>query len=113
MKLEIKKVKIFVAVPEGDLEKVREAMCMAGAGVIGNYSYCTCSVKSIGTFVPNEEAHPTIGTNGKLEYVNEEKLESICDISKVRSVVNAIRQAHSYEEPAIDIVPLLDENLFK
>ena len=48
----------------------------------------------------------------KLEFVKEEKLETIANISDVKSILKAIRKVHPYEEPAIDIVPLLDENLF-
>ncbi|MBR2705357.1 MAG: hypothetical protein IKE91_07800 [Clostridia bacterium] len=109
MNFDIKKVKIFVTVPKENLEDVRAAMCNAGAGIIGNYSHCTCSAKVVGTFIPNDNANPYIGEQNKLEYVEEEKLEVICDIEHVKSVINELRKAHPYEEPAIDIVPLLDE----
>lgn len=75
MNLDIKKVKIFTTVSGENLTTVRDAMCEAGAGVIGNYDHCAYSCKGVGSFRPNDEAHP-------------------------------------YEEPAIDIVPLLDESLF-
>ena len=48
-----------------------------------------------------------------MEFVEEEKLEVICDVENVKKVVTALRAAHPYEEPAIDIVPLLDEKEFK
>lgn len=41
MDLNIKKVKIFVTVPKENLEDVRRAMCNAGAGIIGNYTFCS------------------------------------------------------------------------
>lgn len=110
MSFEIKKVKIFVTIPTKSTEIVRKAICEAGAGVIGNYSYCTTSVKSVGTFIPNDEATPYIGKRNKLEIVEEDKLEVICDISIAKKVVEALRKVHPYEEPAIDIVPLIDEN---
>ncbi len=112
MNFEIKKVKIFVTIPVEDVEKVRNAVCKAGAGVIGNYSYCTYSVRGVGTFIPNDKANPHIGKNNKLEFVDEEKLEFICDVEKVKKVVSALRKVHPYEEPAIDIVPLLSESDF-
>ena len=87
-------------------------MCDAGAGIIGNYTYCTTSTKTVGTFKPNENANPYIGEQNKLEYVEEEKLEVICDIEKVKDVINELRKVHPYEEPAIDIVPLIDESVF-
>ena len=39
MNYNVKKVKIFVTVPKENLEAVRTAMCNAGAGVIGNYTF--------------------------------------------------------------------------
>lgn len=107
---EVKKVKIFVTIPTESTEVVRKAICDAGAGVIGNYSYCTTSIKSTGTFIPNEKADPYIGEKNKLEYINEDKLEVICDIKIAKKVITALREVHPYEEPGIDIVPLIDEN---
>jgi hypothetical protein len=112
MNYNIKKVKIFVTVPKDNLEEVRKAMCNAGASVIGNYTFCSTSVKSTGTFMPNDDANPYIGRQNTLEYVEEEKLEVVCDVEKVRNVINSLREVHPYEEPAIDIVPLLDEENF-
>ena len=112
MNFNIKKVKIFVTVPEENLEVVRDAMCNSGAGIIGNYTYCSTTVKSVGTFMPKEDANPNIGNNNELEYVNEEKLEVICDVENVKKVIEELRKVHPYEEPAIDIVPLLEEEEF-
>lgn len=112
MLVDIKKVKIFVTIPLKNVEDVRKAMCEAGAGVIGNYSFCTTATKSIGTFIPNENAKPHIGKKGKLEFVKEDKLEAVCDLSNVKQVITKIREVHPYEEPTIDIVPLLDEEIF-
>ena len=112
MNFNIKKVKIFVTVPKENLEDVRTAMCDAGGGVIGNYTFCTTSVKSLGTFMPGDNANPYIGEKNKLEYVEEEKIEVICDVDKVKNVIKRLREAHPYEEPEIDIVPLIDENEF-
>ena len=113
MNININKVKIFVTIPPENVEEVRKAVCEAGAGVIGDYTYCTSSTKSIGTFMPNDNANPYIGENNKLEFVEEEKLEFVCNIDQVRKVISKLREIHPYEEPAIDIVPLIDENYFK
>lgn len=112
MNININKVKIFVTIPPCYVENVRNAVCEVGAGIIGNYSYCTSSTKLLGTFKPNDKANPYIGSSNNLEFVEEEKLEFICDIDKVKSVISKLREVHPYEEPAIDIVPLLDENNF-
>lgn len=112
MRIDVKKVKIFTMIPLKDVAVVRNAICEAGAGIIGNYSCCTTSVKSIGTFLPNDQANPYIGKKNKLEVVEEEKLEVICDIGNVKQVLTRLREVHPYEEPAIDIIPLIDESCF-
>jgi hypothetical protein len=114
MNVNIKRVKIFVTVPIEDLDKVRKAMFEKGAGEIGtNYTECSFSSKGIGTFKPNDNANPYIGEKDKFETVEEEKLEVICDVDRVNAVLSALREEHPYEEPAIDIIPLLDEDSFK
>ena len=113
MNIEINKVKIIVTVPIQNVDEVRNSMCEAGAGVIGNYTNCTMSTKCTGTFKPNNDANPYIGKNNNLEFVEEEKLEVVCQVNMVSKVLNKLREVHPYEEPAIDIIPLIDEEYFK
>lgn len=110
MQIDIKKVKIVVTIPMENVNQVRDAMCNTGAGIIGNYSYCTMCTKCIGTFKTSEEANPYIGEKNKIECVEEEKLEAVCDIDIVKNVLKKLREVHPYEEPGIDIIPLIDEN---
>ena len=112
MTIDIKRVKIIVTIPVENLAEVRNAICEAGAGVIGNYTHCSMSTKCIGTFKPTDEANPYIGENNKLEFVEEEKLEVVCNVELVKKVINKLREVHPYEEPAIDIIPLIDEDVF-
>lgn len=109
MKIDIKRVKISVAVPSPYTEKIRREVCDSGAGVIGNYTYCSSMYKTVGTFMPNEDANPFIGTNNKLEYVEEDMLEFICNIKDAKKIYNLIKNIHPYEESVINIVPLIDE----
>lgn len=102
------RVKIAVYVPESHADIVREAMGKAGAGKIGNYSFCSFSSKGIGRFKPEDGAHPAIGEAGKLEAVAEEKIEMICPREDVKQVVEAIKKVHPYEEVALDVYPLLE-----
>ena len=104
----MKRVMVVVNVPENEADSLRQAIGTAGGGRVGNYSFCSFSIKGTGRFLPNEGAHPTIGTVGELESVNEERIEIECDEADVLSVIKAIREAHSYEEPAIAAYPLLD-----
>ena len=61
MNINVNKVKIFVTISLESVEEVRTAVCEVGAGIIGGYTYCTSSTKSIGTFIPNDNANPYIG----------------------------------------------------
>lgn len=109
MNIDINKVKIVVTVPIENVDEVRNAICEEGAGMIGNYTHCSMTTKCIGTFRPTNEANPYIGEKNKLEIVEEEKLEVICDINIVKKVLKRLREVHPYEEPEIDIIPLIDE----
>ena len=112
MNMNIKNVKITVTVPPENVDEVRDAVCKSGAGIIGNYTYCSISTEVVGTFKPNSDANPYVGEKEKLEFVNEKKLEFRCEFLKVKNVLKVIREVHPYEEPAIDIVPLIDEEFF-
>ena len=113
MNVNVNKVKIFVTIPPKNIEEVRNAVCESGAGIIGDYSFCTSSTRSIGTSKPNNNANPYIGEKNNLEVVEEEKLEFVCDIDKVKAVISKLKEVHHYEEPTIDIIPLIDEENFK
>ena len=99
--------KVVVTVPENDADKLREAIGKADGGVIGNYTHCSFSFKGAGRFKPESGASPTIGEVGKLEEVNEERIEITCELDKLDNLIKAIRKVHPYEEPAIDIYPML------
>lgn len=113
MKLDIKKVEIIVTMPKENVEEIRTAICQAGAGVMGKYTFCTISTNIVGTFIPSDDANPYIGKNNKLEFVEETKLEVICDVEIVGKIVDIIKKVHPYEEPGIDIIPLLSPEDFK
>jgi dinuclear metal center YbgI/SA1388 family protein len=98
--------KVVVFVPQGDEAKVREAMSRSGAGWIGNYRECSFIAPGTGGFRALEGANPTIGQVGKRETVDELRLEMLVPGKHLPAVHAAIRTAHSYEEPAIDIFKL-------
>lgn len=94
--------KVIVFVPVTHVEDVRMAMTEAGAGHIGNYSHCTFQTQGLGTFLPLAETTPFIGEQGKLEYVDEYRLETIVPASQRSKVIAAMVAAHPYEEVAYD-----------
>lgn len=100
----LKKIAVMVPLLYG--EKVREAMCKAGAGYLGKYSDCTFTVKGSGTFMPRQGSKPFIGMQEQMEVVKEAKIETIVPESIVSKVITAMLYAHPYEEAAYDIYPV-------
>jgi dinuclear metal center YbgI/SA1388 family protein len=98
--------KIVVYVPASHVDGVRDAMARAGAGWIGHYSHCSFGVKGTGTFLPREGTDPYIGEQGKLEQVEEIRMETIMPEEIQARVLKAMTGAHPYEEVAYDIYPV-------
>jgi dinuclear metal center YbgI/SA1388 family protein len=99
--------KVVVFVPDADLAHVSDALFAAGAGNIGQYSECSFRLAGTGTFLGSAASNPTVGQRGRREEATEWRLELVCPRSALGQIVAAIRRAHSYEEPAYDIYPLV------
>lgn len=102
----MKKYKIIIYVPNSHADILRTAIGDAGAGKIGNYSHCTFTIKGTGRFLPLSGSNPTIGEIGKLEEVEEDRIETVCEADKLHDVLKAIKSVHPYEEPATDVYPI-------
>jgi len=98
--------KLVTFVPEGQLDAVRRAIWDAGAGVIGHYRECSFNLRGFGTFYGSDESNPAVGEAGRLEQVDEIRIEVVCPAKQLDQAVTALRNAHPYEEPAIDVFPL-------
>ncbi len=92
--------KIIFYTPESHLEIVKNAMFAAGAGKIGNYSHCAWQTLGEGQFLPLTDSHAYIGEQGKLEKVQEYKVEMISDPTHIQQVIEALKSTHPYEQPA-------------
>ena len=102
----IKKYKLVFTVPVANADAVRQAIGEAGAGKMGNYSFASFSVRGTGRFKPEEGANPAIGEVGKMEQVEEERVETICDAEVLDLVIAALKKSHPYEEIAYAVYPL-------
>jgi dinuclear metal center YbgI/SA1388 family protein len=100
--------KVVVFTPESDREAVLSAAFHAGAGRIGAYDECSFAIPGEGTFFGTEATNPAVGQRGRRETVRELRLEAVCPQENLVPVLAAIRTAHSYEEPAVDVYPLHD-----
>lgn len=98
--------KLVVFTPLSEEQRIREALGHAGAGWIGKYSHCSFRSEGTGSFLPREGATPYIGKQGKIEQVEEVRIETVYPISIEKKVISAMIKAHPYEEVAYDIYTL-------
>ncbi|MCF8260117.1 MAG: Nif3-like dinuclear metal center hexameric protein [Melioribacteraceae bacterium] len=103
-------IKIVVFVPEQNAQSLADAMFDAGGGIIGEYSNCSFSVSGKGSFEGSDFSNPAIGEKGKLEIVDEVRLEVIVDEWNKSKVISALIKEHPYEEPAFDVYRLENTN---
>jgi len=80
-----------------------DALAGAGAGAIGDYDRCAFVTPGQGTFRPGGGARPVIGTVGKVELVDERRVEMVLPRNRREAVIAALLAAHPYEEPAFDV----------
>ena len=95
--------KIMTFLPAGEVSRVRESLFASGAGRYGLYSKCSFAASGKGTFYGEKGSKPAVGQAGKLEEVEEEKLEVRVPQEKLGRVLSALRKVHPYEQPVIEV----------
>ena len=100
--------KLVVFVPREALDDVRAALFAAGAGQIGDYEHCSWYTAGTGTFLGGEGSTPAVGEAGREQRVAELRLETVYPVEREADVLQALRAAHPYEEPAFDLYPLAE-----
>lgn len=107
---EKKLLKLVYFVPEDHAEPTRKAIFEAGAGYIGEYDECSYNLEGTGTFRAGDAANPYVGQKGARHYEKEMRIETILPGYMKAPVLNALINAHPYEEVAYDFYSL--ENKF-
>jgi len=102
-------LKLVVFVPVGHEPQVAEALFAGGAGHIGAYDRCSFRSQGEGTFRPGPESSPFIGAPGKIQQVEETRLEMIVPQRKLARALEKMLKAHPYEEVAYDLFPLQNQ----
>ncbi len=98
--------KLVTFCPTKEADKVRAAICKAGAGHIGNYDCCTFNINGQGTFRANENANPFVGKKNILHIEAEVRIETIFPAFLQQTIIESLLESHPYEEVAYDIYPL-------
>ncbi|MFZ9692930.1 MAG: Nif3-like dinuclear metal center hexameric protein [Phycisphaerales bacterium] len=95
--------KIVTFAPKPSVDAIRSAMSQAGAGRIGDYSECAFSSDGTGTFLGGASTQPVVGSRGRLERVEESRLEMVCGAASLAAAIESLRASHPYEEPPIEV----------
>ncbi len=98
--------KLIYFVPETHLGITKRALFDVGAGKIGDYECCAWQTLGQGQFRPLAGSQPFLGSEGDLEFVQEFRVELVCEDPVIRSAVLALKRAHPYEEPAYEVYRL-------
>ena len=104
-------VKLAVYVPVDHADAVRDAICRVDAGHIGNYDSCLSFSEVMSTWRPLKGTDPYIGSIGELSLEPELKVEVTIRAENLEKTLSAIREVHPYEEPVINVLPLLSTGI--
>lgn len=96
-------------IPEEYRDKLREALNDIGVLGVGNYDNVMSVTKVTGYWRPLKNANPFDGEINKLSKASEDKIEFATDINNVENAVKVIKEVHPYEEPVINIIPLIND----
>lgn len=109
MNITVKEVKLEIYTPEELVEKLRDALAAADIGRVGRYSHVVSYQSTKGFWKPLEGSNPYNGTKGEICSGCETKMEVRCPVGKVKDAMRIIKEIHPYEEPVINVVPLINE----
>ena len=63
--------------------------------------------QGVGRFRPGSETHPTIGTHGAMEAVEEEMSSVLVPQERLSQAVTTLVATHPYEVPAYEVIPIV------
>ena len=103
--------KIEIFIPESHLALLQETLRKCDAGHIGNYDSCMSYSRVVGTWRPLQGTHPYSGEVGVVSSEEEIKAEVTCKVCEIDRVIEAVKKIHPYEEPVINVLPLIRTGL--
>ncbi|MBQ2594431.1 MAG: cytochrome C biogenesis protein [Candidatus Riflebacteria bacterium] len=106
--MQFKYLKLEIFIPETHFKALQKALQEVDAGHIGNYDSCLSYSKVIGTWRPLKGTKPFIGKENEISQEPELKVEVTIKADKLKNTISAIKSVHPYEEPVINVIPLLE-----
>ena len=103
--------KLEIFLPEESFDPVCRALWSADAGHIGRYDRCLSWSRVNSCWRPLEGTDPYLGRTGQLCRAEEIKIEVCCPAARLDETLAAVKAAHPYEEPVINVLPLYKTGL--
>ena len=107
MQFDVIHIKIEIYTPPQYVIPLRDGLNELGACHVGNYDHVLSFHECNGCWRPLEGSNPFWGEVGAICCAQEVKMELICPAELAAQAVERIKQIHPYEEPVINLIPML------
>ncbi len=99
--------KIVVNIPEDRMDGMMDALDGVVEPIYPGYDHVFCWWPVMGCWRPLEGSSPFLGKVGEVETAREMRVEFAVLEENLGPAVEAVRGAHPYEEPVIDVMPMV------
>ena len=103
--------KLEIFLPKDYFDALKRALGEVDAGHIGRYDRCLSYSSVMSCWRPLEGTNPYLGKEGEVSCEPELKVEVTCRRERLEETIRAIKAVHPYEEPVINVIPLLRTGL--
>ncbi|MDR3075380.1 MAG: hypothetical protein LBU30_05015 [Candidatus Methanoplasma sp.] len=105
--MEPKAYKISLTIPPSFKDVLMDTVNGSMKQMFPGYDRAFSISRTEGTWRSLEGSDPYIGEVGKISVEEELRIDFAVSADDLTDVIKAIRAVHPYEEPAIDIIPLI------
>ncbi|MFG6120932.1 MULTISPECIES: divalent cation tolerance protein CutA [Thalassobacillus] len=100
-------VKFEVLLPEEYIVPLRDQLNKNKVLTVGEYDHVVSYTETKGYWRPLESSEPYSGEKNKVTFGSECKMEFKSPYKRIEEIRNIIKNIHPYEEPVINVVPLI------
>jgi len=107
--MEFNEFKLEIYVPREYILELRNRLNNVNACRVGNYDNCISITDVTGYWRPLKGSNPFNGEVDKICEGEECKIEVRCKREYIKDAIKTIKDIHPYEEPLINIIPIVNE----
>lgn len=99
--------KVCVSVPPEFVDELLDGINDIIDPIYPHYDRTFAIYPVTGTWRPLEGSNPYKGRTGEIETASEMRIEFAVKREQIERVISKIAEIHPYEEPCIDVIPLI------